>query len=193
MIRTVRQRLAGAALAAAALTALPLLAAAPPAQAATQDIVTVSAAQKADYRQEILDGINKHRRAHGLKPVRYSPTITAIAQKESNRVVRAERVTHSMDFLTDPRQGTGVDAMNEVTALEHSIDPTALVTWWKGSPSHNRVLLDPRLDVIGIGVTIADGRLTNTRQAWEIVSTVDGYGYASGKGPADTRSRVTPL
>ncbi|WP_186304395.1 S-layer homology domain-containing protein [Kocuria palustris] len=191
MIRTAPRRVAAAALTAAALTALPLLGTAAPARAAAQDIVSAPAAEKDGYRQQILDEVNRHRKANGLRPVRYSPTITGIAQDESDRVVRAERVSHSMDFLSDPRRGTGVDAMNEITALEHSIDPAALVRWWKSSPSHDKVLLSPEIEVIGIGVTIADGRLTNTGQPWRLVSVVDGYGYVPGHGPADARAGVT--
>lgn len=186
-----RRRLAGAALAAAALIAVPTLAVATPAQAASQDIVSVSAATKDGYRQQILEEINTYRKSHGLQPVRYSPTITGIAQDESDRVVRAEYVSHSMNFISDPRKGSGVDAMNEITALEYRVDPAALVKWWQGSPSHNKVLLSSKIDVIGIGVTLADGSLANTGQPWRIVSVVDGFGYAPGHGPADARTAVT--
>ncbi|MGX0104818.1 CAP and S-layer homology domain-containing protein [Kocuria palustris] len=191
MTRSVRHRLAGAALAAAALTALPVMLGPAPAQAASQDIVSVASSQKDGYRQQILSEINAYRTARGLKPVRYSSTITGIAQDESDRVVRAEYVSHSLNFVSDPRRGAGVDAMNEITALEYSINPKALVTWWKNSPDHNKVLLSPKIDVIGIGVTIADGNLARTGQPWRIVSVVDGYGYASGYGPSDARSSVT--
>ena len=54
MTRSVRHRLAGAALAAAALTALPVMLGPAPAQAAAQDIVSVPASQKDGYRQQIL-------------------------------------------------------------------------------------------------------------------------------------------
>lgn len=123
MTRSVRHRLAGAALAAAALTALPVMLGPAPAQAASQDIVSVASSQKDGYRQQILSEINAYRTARGLKPVRYSSTITGIAQDESDRVVRAEYVSHSLNFVSDPRRGAGVDAMNEITALSTRSTP----------------------------------------------------------------------
>lgn len=184
-----RRFIAGAALAVAALTAVPTLGAAP-AQAAQQDIVQASQATLNGHRQTILTEINKYRASRGLPAVRYSPTLTGISQDESNRVVRDENYNHSMNFLTDSRFGRATHK-REITALEYSVNPVALVNWWKGSPSHNAVLLDRNVTVIGIGVTLVDGRLTRTGQPWRIVSTVNGAGYANGGQPADTRSSVT--
>lgn len=185
---TRRHLLAGAALAAAAVTAAPL-ALATPVQAAQQDIVNASQATLNGHRQTILTEINKYRASRGLAPVKYSPKLTGISQDESNRVVRQENYNHSNNFLRDSRF-SGATTKREITALEYSVNPVALVKWWKSSPSHNAVLLDPKVTVVGIGVTLADGRLTNTGQPWRIVSVVNGGGYANGGQPTDARSRV---
>lgn len=158
-----------------------------PATAAQADIV------KGDYNgnaQIILDEINKYRVAHGLKKVQYSPTITRIAQDESDRAVRDENFNHSMRFLSDSRAGRWT-AAGEVTALDYSINPKGLVNWWKNSPSHKSFLLNPNIEVVGIGVTFVDGSLSRTKQPWRILATVDGFGYKNGGKPSDSRSSVT--
>lgn len=188
-MRKTRHLLAGAALAVAAVTAVPM-ALTTPAHAAQQDIVNASQSTLDGHRQTILNEINKYRSSRGLAPVKYSPTLTGISQDESNRAVREENYNHSNNFLRDSRF-RGATTMREITALEYSVNPVALVTWWKNSPSHNAVLLDPKVTVVGIGVTLADGSLTNTRQPWRIVSVVNGGGYANGGQPSDTRTSVT--
>lgn len=188
-MRKTRHVLTAAALAAAAVTAVPL-ALATPAHAAQQDIVNASQSTLDGHRQTVLNEINKYRTSRGLAPVKYSPTLTGISQDESNRAVREENYNHSNNFLRDSRF-SGATTMREITALEYSVNPVALVTWWKNSPSHNAVLLDPKVTVVGIGVTLADGSLTNTRQPWRIVSVVNGGGYANGGQPSDTRTSVT--
>lgn len=158
-----------------------------PAVAAQQDIV---GGDYTTHAQNILNDINAYRKSKGLKPVKYSATISTIAQDESNRAVRDENYNHSMRFLNDSRAGSWTHA-GEVTALEYSVNSHALVNWWKKSPSHNKFLLNPDIDVIGIGVTFVDGNLSKTKQPWRIVGTVDGYGYDRGGAPADARTTVS--
>lgn len=188
-MRSSHRLFAGAALAAAAITAVPAFIAAP-AQAAQEDIVQASQATLDGHRQTILKEINNYRASRGLPAVKYSPTLTGISQDESDRAVRDENANHSMNFLNDSRFGNA-SHKREITALEYSINPVALVTWWKNSPSHNAVLLDRNVTVVGIGVTLADGSLARTRQPWQIVSVVNGAGYANGGAPSDARSSVT--
>lgn len=187
--RPARLWLAAAVVSAAAVVTGPLLSTTP-AHTAQGDIVSTSQATRDGHRQTILTEINKYRASRGLAPVKYSPTLSGISQDESNRVVRDENFNHSNNFLSDSRFG-GATTKREITALEYSVNPVALVNWWKGSPSHNAVLLDPKVTVVGIGVTLADGSLARTGQPWRIVSVVNGGGYANGGKPADTRSSVT--
>ncbi|MFI7481923.1 CAP domain-containing protein [Kocuria sp. M1R5S2] len=160
-----------------------------PAHAAAQDIVTMDSTTRQSDAQLILDEINRYRSSLGLKPLKYSATLSQVVQKESDRQVTEEKFSHSTNFLTDPRTGPWTSA-NEVIALEHHRDVRALVTWWKNSPAHDKALKDPRHEVIGIGLTYADGKLTNTGQAWQVLSTVNLYGYANGGAPADASTRV---
>lgn len=163
-----------------------------PAYAASQDIVSVSASQRTTDSQIILDEINKYRASKGVGPVSYSKTLSDVVQKESDRQVAEERFSHSESFLTDPRVGRYTSA-NEVIALEYHRDVRALVKWWIGSPAHEAAISNPNHSVIGVGLSYADGNLTYTGQAWQILSTVNLYGYSNGDQPADTTSRVGPV
>ena len=70
-----------------AVPAAGLLTAAP-ATAASSDIVKVSTGTRATAAQDLLDLINAHRRAKGLSPVKYSASLSGIAQGQSDRLVR---------------------------------------------------------------------------------------------------------
>ena len=178
-----------AAVLALAVPAAGLLTAAP-ATAASSDIVKVSTGTRASAAQDLLDLINAHRKAKGLSPVKYSATLSGIAQGQSDRLVREEVVNHSNTFMTDPR-AAGWNAVGEIHALSYKTSVTELMNWWKGSKAHNKVLTDPKMQVIGIGLTYADGSLAKTKQPWKLVGTVASYGFPAGKAPADTSTRVT--
>lgn len=175
--------------AAAATLTLGTLFTAAPAQAASSDITSVSTSTRATHAQQLLDLINAHRKNKGLKPVKYSATLSGIAQGQSDRLVRQEVVNHTNAFMTDPR-AAGWDAVGEIHALSYQVSVKELMDFWKGSTGHNKVLTDPKMEVIGIGLTYADGSLANTRQPWRLVGTVASYGYPAGKGPADAATTV---
>lgn len=189
----VRSRLVGAtmatALAAGTLTAVQV-AQAPAAQAAQSDIVQVSAAKRATDQQRLLDAINSYRGSLGLKPVRFSQTLTGIEQGHSDAQVRSESFYHTDQFMTDSRAGKWTH-VNEVIALSYQDDVNQLLAWWKTSAAHNAAITSPKAEVIGIGLTYADGSLQNTGQPWRLLGTVNLYGYANGGAPADASSRVS--
>lgn len=176
--------------AAAAVVVTGSLVTAPKADAAPSDIVSVTSGARNADAQKMLGQINSHRASRGLKPVKYSPSLSGIAQGQSDRLVRQEVIDHSNTFLTD-RRAAGYDAAGEIHALSWQNSVTDLTTWWKNSPAHNKVLTDPRMEVVGIGLTYVDGRLGGSGQGWRLVGTVDSYGFPGAGAPADTRSSVT--
>ena len=165
------------------------LADAPVAQAAQSDIVQVSAAQRAADQQKLLDSINSYRRSLGLKPVRYSQTLTNIEQAHSDAQVRDESFYHTDQFMTDSRAGRWTH-VNEVIALSYQSDVNQLLAWWKTSAAHNAAITSPKAEVIGIAPTYADGSLQRTGQPWRLLGTVNLYGYANGGAPADATTTV---
>ncbi|KLU08863.1 CAP domain-containing protein [Kocuria sp. SM24M-10] len=188
-----RRRTSGRLVLAAAALALTVPATgilvAAPATAASSDIVQVSASTRTADAQQLLQLINAHRKAKGLAPVKYSATVSGIAQGESDRLTRQEVINHTDTFLEDPRAGSWKHA-GEIHAVSWQRSVTDLMTWWKGSTAHNKVLTDPDMTVIGIGLTYVDGSLAGNKQSWKLVGTVASYGYAAGQAPADARSSV---
>lgn len=178
--------------AASAATACVLfggIAASTPAHAGPQDIVSVSQSTRATDAQNMLNQINAHRASRGLAPVKYSASLSGIAQGQSNRLVQQEVINHSNAFLTDSR-AAGWNAVGEIHALSYRNSVTDLVQWWKGSPGHNKVLTDPKMTVVGIGLTYVDGSLSGSGAGWRLVGTVTSYGYPQGKGPSDISTSV---
>lgn len=157
------------------------LAGAAPAQAARTDIVNNNARQS--QIDQIANEINSYRQAHGLKLVKLSPTISKIAQQESDRGVIDEDISHSGNFAKDARAGNWSKA-GEISAANSDVNPHKLVEQWKNSPGHNRIMLDPGYTTIGVGVTKTDGQLQGGA-TWGIVSTVDFYQYDSKSEPSD--------
>ena len=161
-----------------------------PATAASSDIVTVSSSTRVSDVQKLLDLINAHRTAKGLAPVKYSATLSQIAQGQSDRLVREEVIDHTDTFMTDPRAGSW-NAVGEIHAVSWQVSVAELMNWWKGSTAHNKVLTDPRMQVIGIGLTYVDGSLAGEGDPWRLAGTVASYGYPDGMAPADARESVT--
>lgn len=161
-----------------------------PAQAAPQDIVSITDQQKDVYRAELLTKINEYRASKGLAPFKYSSTLSGIAQDESDRAVSDEDLAHSMNFASDPRSG-GLTGAGEISAASPTLSTTALVEQWKNSPIHNELMLSTKRDVAGIGVTQVDGELTNTKKKWQLVATVEMFSYATAEArPGDTVNAV---
>jgi uncharacterized protein YkwD len=182
-----RLALTAAALALAVPTTGILTAA--PAAAATSDIVEVSSSTRSADTQRLLDLINAHRKAKGLAPVKYSATLSQISQEQSSRLVREEVIDHTDDFWKDKRAGNW-NAVGEIHSVSWQGTVTELMNWWKGSTAHNKVLTDPRMTVVGIGLTYVDGQLAGNKQGWKLVGTVGSYGYPEGQAPADARTTV---
>lgn len=159
------------------------------ADAAQSDIVQVSAAKRAADQQRLLDLFNQYRASKGLKPLKFSQTLTSIEQNHSDQQVRDESFYHTTTFTTDSRAG-GWTSTNEIIALSYQDDVKQLLDWWKTSPPHNAAILNPKAEVVGIALTYADGSLQNTGQPWRLLGTVNLYGYANGGAPADATSRI---
>lgn len=174
----------------AACILLGSLAATAPAHAAPSDIVSVSSATRASDAQDMLNQINVYRASKGLAPVRYSATLSGIAQGQSDRLVHQEVINHTDTFLTDSR-ASGYNAAGEIHAISWQVSVADLVNWWKNSGAHNKVLTDPKMQVIGIGLTYVDGSLAGDGSGWRLVGTVTSYGFPAGRGPVDASTAVT--
>ncbi|GGH99547.1 CAP domain-containing protein [Arthrobacter liuii] len=120
----------------------------------------------------VFTKINEYRVANGLNKVKYHPTVAALAQDWSDNIATREVIEHRASFWTDPRALSPNNGAGEVIAIRTDRDAAQLVEWWKGSPGHNAMLLDPRFNVMGAGISYTN----STYQIWGVV---DFFGYTT--------------
>ncbi|MDQ0730473.1 CAP domain-containing protein [Arthrobacter sp. B1I2] len=116
--------------------------------------------------------INEYRVANGLNKVKYHPTVAGMSQEWSDSIASREVIEHRASFWTDPRALSPNNGAGEVIAIRTDRDAAQLVEWWKGSPGHNAMLLDPRFNVMGGGISYTN----STYQIWGVVNF---FGYTT--------------
>ncbi|MBT2565945.1 hypothetical protein J7I84_05430 [Arthrobacter sp. ISL-85] len=136
----------------------------------------------------VFTKINEYRVANGLNKVKYHPTVAGLSQEWSDNIATREVVEHRASFWTDPRAMSPNNGAGEIIAIRTDRDAAQLVEWWKGSPGHNAMLLDPRFNVMGAGISYTN----STYQIWGVVNffgyttlpagTLDSPGGASSGG-----------
>jgi uncharacterized protein YkwD len=137
----------------------------------------------------VFNKINEYRVANSLAPVKYHPTVAGLAQDWSNNIASREVIEHRANFWLDSR-AMNPSSAGEVIAIRTDRVAAQLVEWWKGSPGHNAMLLDPRFNVMGAGISYTN----STYQIWGVVNffgyttlpagTVNSPGGSSAGGPA---------
>ncbi|UZX05664.1 hypothetical protein F8G81_22060 [Arthrobacter sp. CDRTa11] len=120
----------------------------------------------------VFNRINEYRASRGLAPVKYHATVAGMAQEWSDSIASREVIEHRASFWTDPRALNPNNGAGEVIAIRTDRDAAMLVEWWKGSPGHNAMLLDPRFNVMGAGITYTD----RTYKIWGVVNF---FGYTT--------------
>lgn len=120
----------------------------------------------------VFTKINEYRVANGLNKVKYHPTVAGMSQEWSNSIASRDVIEHRASFWTDPRALNPNNGAGEVIAIRTDRDAAQLVEWWKGSPGHNAMLLDPRFNVMGAGISYTN----STYQIWGVVNF---FGYTT--------------
>lgn len=120
----------------------------------------------------VFTKINEYRVANGLNKVKYHPTVAGMSQEWSDSIATREVIEHRANFWTDPRALNPNNGAGEVIAIRTDRDAAQLVEWWKGSPGHNAMLLDPRFNVMGAGISYTN----STYQIWGVVNF---FGYTT--------------
>lgn len=120
----------------------------------------------------VFTKINEYRVSKGLAPVKYHPTVASMAQEWSDNIATREVIEHRASFWTDPRALNPDNGAGEVIAIRTDRDAAQLVEWWKNSPGHNAMLLDPRFNVMGAGISY-------TNSLYTIWGVVDFFGYTT--------------
>ncbi|MBT2532598.1 hypothetical protein J7E83_10800 [Arthrobacter sp. ISL-48] len=127
----------------------------------------------------VFNKINEYRASKGLAPVKYHATVAGMAQEWSNNIATREVIEHRSSFWTDPRAMNPTNGAGEIIAVRWDRDAAQLVEWWKNSPGHNAILIDPRFNVMGIGITYTDGNWQTTPNRYTMWGVVNFFGYTT--------------
>ncbi|MDQ5862715.1 MAG: CAP domain-containing protein [Actinomycetota bacterium] len=119
----------------------------------------------------VFNEINRYRAANSLAPVKYHATVAGMAQEWSNSIASRDVIEHRASFWTDPR-ALNPSSAGEVIAIRTDRNAAMLVEWWKTSPGHNAMLLDPRFNVMGAGISY-------TNNLYTIWGVVNFFGYTT--------------
>lgn len=133
----------------------------------------------------VFTKINEYRAANSLAPVKYHPTVAGMAQEWSDSIASRDVIEHRASFWTDPRALNPNNGAGEVIAIRTDRDAAKLVEWWKGSPGHNAMLLDPRFNVMGAGISY-------TNNLYTIWGVVNFFGYTTLPAGTVTSPGGTP-
>ena len=116
---------------------------------------------------EVIQKINGYRTANGLNALQVNQTLMVVAQGQSDYQASIGTVTHDGPGGSRPKDrlyaagygGGKVIFASEIIYGGTGATPSVALTWWKGSPIHNTVMLTSTYQEIGVGVA-TDGTWT---------------------------------
>jgi uncharacterized protein YkwD len=100
----------------------------------------------------VIHKINVFRKAHGLRPLTGSGSLSRTARSYSRRLMRHNYFAHGRRISASRRLFRRVGEVLELHGGRHAL-ASAAVLRWKRSPSHRRLLLSPAFTFIGAGRT----------------------------------------
>jgi uncharacterized protein YkwD len=113
---------------------------------------SAAADQGVEYPQRLAALVNRYRASHGLPALAFDATVAGLAREHSAAMARAGRLSHD-DFPSRVRRSGRAICVENVGWNYRS--PESQFDGWRTSPAHDRNMLDPRVDRIGIGA-VAD-------------------------------------
>ncbi len=114
--------------------------------------VNVAANNDADYSQRLGALVNQYRASHGLPDLIVDTTIVGLAHEQSAAMAQAGQLNHD-DFPSRVRRSGRPMCVENVGWNYPS--PKSQFDGWRASPGHNRNMLDPRVQRMGIGTVAA--------------------------------------
>jgi uncharacterized protein YkwD len=116
--------------------------------------IPASAGASTSLARQVVNGINKQRRAHGLQPLRLATPLGRVAGSHSRFMARVGRLQHESadgtSATTRIRRAMRVRRAGE--AIAYASDARAIVRSWMASPPHRKLILSRSYRVIGVGV-----------------------------------------
>jgi uncharacterized protein YkwD len=105
-----------------------------------------------DYPRRLAALVNQYRATHGLPALIVDTKVSGIAREHSAAMAKAGRLNHD-DFPSRVRR-SGLAMCVENVGWNYR-SPKGQFDGWRASPGHNRNMLDPRVERVGIGI-VAD-------------------------------------
>lgn len=117
------------------------------------------------------DIINAYRKQHGLKALRIDPTLTNAAKAHSRDLAKWDRISHYGSDGSNPWDRVKRTGYNARLAAENvgtgQIDFAEVMKGWQTSPGHNKNLLLP--DAEHIGLALVTDPKTEFKTFWTLV------------------------
>ena len=114
--------------------------------------VSAAAYDDAEYPQLLGALVNEYRASHGLPALIVDTTVAGLAREHSAAKAKAGQLNHD-DFPSRVRR-SGLAMCVENVGWNYR-SPEGQFDGWRASPGHNRNMLDPKVDRMGIGA-VAD-------------------------------------
>ena len=114
--------------------------------------VAADADKGGGYPQRLAALVNQYRVSHGLRALIVDTTVAGLAVEHSAAMAKAGQLNHD-EFPSRVRRSGFAMCVENVGWNYRS--PEGQFDGWRASPGHNRNMLDPRVDRMGIG-TVAD-------------------------------------
>lgn len=95
----------------------------------------------------MVDKINAVRKAHGIRPARYSRSLSGSSAQFARHLASTQRFAHRSRITANNR----FSRLGEVLALMRGwkLRRSQTLAYWLGSPSHRAVLLSPVFRYVG--------------------------------------------
>jgi uncharacterized protein YkwD len=130
-------------------------------------LVATTLAAVSARAEDVTAMISQYRREHGLPAVKVDPKLTAVAERQAQAMARSGIMDHDVDGSFASR----ISGANLVAGAENIAAGTK--TWsdtlriWKESAGHNKNLLTPGADIVGVAV--ARNENTGYKVYWAMV------------------------
>ena len=113
---------------------------------------SAGAENDAEYPQRLAMLVNQYRASNGLPALTFDTTVARLAREHSAAMAKAGQLGHD-DFPSRVQQSGFSMCLENIGWNYHS--PEGQFDGWRKSPGHNRNMLDPKVESVGIGI-VAD-------------------------------------
>ena len=145
-------------------------------------IATMLAAPSA-RAEDITTLISQYRREHGLPAVKVDPKLTAVAERQAQAMARSGIMDHDIDGSFASRISGASLARGAENIAAGTKTWSDTLRMWKESPGHNKNLLTPGADIVGVAV--ARNESTSYKVYWAMVIGRREVKHKPGAAPRD--------